>query len=159
MRALVAVLMMGVALAGVGPTFAQDAGDAPAVVEKAALVVIAPAKSDVAKVIKSNLQAAYYGAKPGTRAYAQAQKLYYFYGSRGFEPIWLTTGADGKPAFSPNAGKIIDVFKGAELEGLRPSDYLSPDLDPSAAGSDPTPLTGSRPCSACRGSASSLRVR
>ena len=141
MRALVAILMVGVALSGAAvPALAQEAGDAQAVVEKAALVVIAPPKSDIAKVIKSDLQAVYYGAKQGTRAYTQAQKLYYFYGARGFEPLWLSTGADGSTVFSPNAGKIIDVFKNALFEGLRPSDYLSPDLDPAAAGSDPTKL-------------------
>ena len=141
MRALVAVLMVGVALSGAAvPALAQEAGDAQAVVEKAALVVIAPPKSDIAKVIKTDLQSAYYGAKPGTRAYSQAQKLYYFYGARGFEPLWLSTGPDGSTVFSPNAGKIVDIFKNALFEGLRPGDYLSPDLDPAAAGSDPTKL-------------------
>src|SRR5690348_7880258 len=95
-RALAAVLMVGVALFGAAvPALAQEAGDATVVVEKAALVVIAPPKSDIAKVIKADLQGIYYGAKQGTRAYTQAQKLYYFYGARGFEPLWLTTGADG----------------------------------------------------------------
>jgi murein L,D-transpeptidase YcbB/YkuD len=136
-----ALLMAGVALAGTAvPGLAQEAADAPAVVEKAALVVIAPPKSDIARIIKAGLQASYYGAKPNTRAYSQAQKLYFFYGARGFEPLWLSTGADGSVTFSPNADKIIDVFKNAELEGLRPSDYLSDALDPSAAGTDPTKL-------------------
>ncbi|HZY48576.1 MAG TPA: L,D-transpeptidase family protein [Devosia sp.] len=141
MRALMALLLAGVAVAGAAvPGLAQDAAEAPAVVEKAALVVIAPPKSDIARIIKAGLQQAYYAAKPNTRAYSQAQKLYFFYGARGFEPLWLSTGADGAVSFSPNAAKIIDVFKNAELEGLRPSDYLSDALDPAAAGTDPTRL-------------------
>ena len=126
-----AILMAGVALAaGAVPGFAQDAAEAPAVVEKAALVVIAPPRSDIARIIKAGLQKTYYTAKPDTRAYAQAQKLYFFYGARGFEPLWITPSAAGTTSFSPNAAKIIEVFKNAELEGLRPSDYLTPELDP-----------------------------
>ncbi len=138
LRILMALLLAGVALAGTAPAAtAQDA-----VVEKAALtkVVIAPPRSDIARIIKAGLQQAYYGADKDTRAYQQAQKLYFFYGARGFEPLWLTPGVGSAVAFSPNAQKIIDVFEAAELEGFRPSDYLTPDLDPAAAGSDPARL-------------------
>ncbi|HVY52131.1 MAG TPA: L,D-transpeptidase family protein [Devosia sp.] len=141
MRALMAIVLAGVTLSGAAfPALAQGASEAPAVVEKAALVVIAPPRSDLARIIKAALQKAYYSAKPDTRAYAQAQKLYFFYGARGFEPLWLSPNADGTTSFSPNAAKIIEVFKNAELEGLRPSDYLTPELDPAAAGSDPQKL-------------------
>src|SRR3569623_1522088 len=141
-RGLMAVLLAGVALMAATPGFAQDnaAAAAPAVVEKAALVVIAPPKTDIARIIKASLQTAYYDAEPNTRAYTQAQKLYFFYGGRGFEPIWLSTDGSGATTFSPNATKVIALFKRAELEGLRPSDYLSTDLDPSAAGTDPAKL-------------------
>ena len=140
MRVLMASLLAGVALVGLDlPAIAQDKGT-PAVVEKAALVVIAPARSDVARVIKSKLQDAYYGADPDSRAYQLAQDLYFFYGGRGFEPMWVTTGADGQPALAANALKILDVFKNAAFEGLRPSDYLTPDLDPTTAGTDPEKL-------------------
>ena len=138
LRFLVALLMSGAALMGAGlPSLAQDA-----VVTKAALtrVVIAPPQTDLARIIKGGLQKSYYGADPASRAYAQAQKLYYFYGARGFEPLWLSTDQAGKVVFSPNAEKIIGVFKNAELEGLRPSDYLSVDLDPAAAGTDAAKL-------------------
>lgn len=136
-----ALLLAGVALSGAAhPALAEAAADPQAVVEKAALVVIAPPRSDIARIIKAGLQKAYYAAKPDTRAYSQAQKLYFFYGARGFEPLWLTTGADGSATFSPNAEKIIAVFKHAQFEGLRPSDYLSPALDPAAAGTDPAKL-------------------
>jgi murein L,D-transpeptidase YcbB/YkuD len=136
-----ALLLAGVTLSGAAlPALAEATNDAPAAVEKAALVVIAPPRSDIARIIKAGLQKAYYAANPDTRAYSQAQKLYFFYGARGFEPLWLTTGADGSATFSPNAEKIIAVFRNAELEGLRPSDYLSPALDPAAAGTDPAKL-------------------
>ncbi len=140
-RALMALLLAGVTLSGAAlPALAEATSDASAAVEKAALVVIAPPRSDIARIIKAGLQKAYYAANPDTRAYSQAQKLYFFYGARGFEPLWLTTGADGSATFSPNAEKIIAVFRNAELEGLRPSDYLSPALDPAAAGTDPAKL-------------------
>jgi murein L,D-transpeptidase YcbB/YkuD len=140
-RGLIAVLLAGLALSAVAlPAVAEDDPAASAVVQKAALVVIAPARSDLAKIIKANLQKAYYAADPSTRAYAEAQKIYFFYGARGFEPIWISTGADGRATFSPNAAKIVDVFKNAELEGLRPADYLSGNLDPSTAGDDPQKL-------------------
>lgn len=138
MRILIAMLMAGVAFAGTAvPSLAQQA-----TVEKAALtrVVIAPPRTDLARIIKAGLQQAYYAADKSTRAYQQAQKLYFFYGERGFEPLWLTTAADGTVTFSPNADKIIEVFKNAALEGFRPSDYLTADLDPAAAGTDPTKL-------------------
>jgi murein L,D-transpeptidase YcbB/YkuD len=133
-----AILLASVSLAGAPAlALAQDA-----TVEKAAItrVVIAPARSELAKIIKAGLQKAYYDADKDSRAYAQAQKLYFFYGERGFEPLWLTTGADGNVTFSSNAEKIIGVFKNAALEGFLPSDYMTPDLDPAAAGTDPTRL-------------------
>jgi hypothetical protein len=103
-RALMALLLAGVTLSGAAlPALAEATNDAPAAVEKAALVVIAPPRSDIARIIKAGLQKAYYAANPDTRAYSQAQKLYFFYGARGFEPLWLTTGADGSATFSPNA--------------------------------------------------------
>ncbi len=133
-----AMLLAGVALTGASlPSVAQEA-----VIQQAALtkVVIAPPRSDIARIIKAGLQKAYYEADKESRAYAQAQKLYFFYGARGFEPLWLTPAADGSVDFSANAEQIIDVFKAAELEGLRPSDYLTADLDPAAAGTDPARL-------------------
>lgn len=107
---------------------------------EATRVVIAPPRTELARIIKAGLSEAYAATQKGTRAYAQTQKLYFFYGSRHFEPIWLSQGDDGKVMFSATAQKIIDVFKKSELEGFRPSDYLTGDLDPAAAGTDPTKL-------------------
>ena len=103
---------------------------------EATRIVIAPPKTELARIIKAGLSSAYAAAEKGTRSYQQTQKLYFFYGSRHFEPLWLTKAADGSIAFSPNAEKIIDVFKASELEGFRPSDYLTADLDVAAAGTD-----------------------
>jgi murein L,D-transpeptidase YcbB/YkuD len=140
LRVLTAIFLASVGLVALsGPASAETATPA-ASVQKAALVVIAPPKSDIAKIIKANLQKAYYNADPSTRAYVEAQKLYFFYGARGFEPLWVTAAAGGTYSFSSNATKIIDIFKKSALEGLRPSDYLIPDLDPAAAGSDPAKL-------------------
>lgn len=103
-------------------------------------IVIAPPKTELARIIKAGLSSAYAAAEKGTRAYQQTQKLYFFYGARHFEPLWLSKADDGSIAFSPNAEKIIEVFKQSELEGFRPSDYLTADLDVAAAGTDPMKL-------------------
>ena len=107
---------------------------------EATRVVIAPPRSELARIIKSGLAAAYFAAEKGSRAYDQAQKLYYFYGARHFEPLWLSTDDAGKVVLSSKAESILDVFKTAEREGFRPADYLTPDLDVAAAGTDPTKL-------------------
>ena len=99
-------------------------------------VVIAPPQNELARIIKSGLSAAYYGATKDSRAYAEAQGLYFFYGARNFEPLWLAEDAGGKVAFSPAAQQIIEVFKDAETEGFRSSDYLTADLDVNAAQGD-----------------------
>jgi murein L,D-transpeptidase YcbB/YkuD len=103
-------------------------------------IVIAPPKTELARIIKAGLSSAYAAAEKGTRSYQQTQKLYFFYGARHFEPLWLSKADDGSIAFSPNAEKIIQVFKDSELEGFRPSDYLTADLDVAAAGTDPMKL-------------------
>ena len=103
-------------------------------------VVIAPPRSELARIIKAGLSESYATAQRGTRSYEQTQKLYFFYGARYFEPLWLSTADDGSIVFSPKAEKIMDVFRQSELEGFRPSDYLTPDLDVAAAGKDPARL-------------------
>lgn len=137
MRSLLAVLIAGTLLAAV-PAIAQETirvGEIDAV-----RVVIAPPQTELARIVKQGLLTNYRTADPESRAYAEAQKLYFFYGSRHFEPIWLSEGADGKPAFSANALKIMEVFEASAAEGFRPSDYLTPELDLSAAAGDPVKL-------------------
>ncbi|MVT00258.1 L,D-transpeptidase family protein [Devosia marina] len=92
-------------------------------------IVIAPPQSALARTIKSGLSAAYYGARPDTRAHEEAQRLYFLYGERHFEPIWLAEQANGTVTFSPAATKIITLFENAASEGLDPSDYLTPQID------------------------------
>ncbi|SFV26799.1 Murein L,D-transpeptidase YcbB/YkuD [Devosia crocina] len=111
------------------PTLAQDVAS----IEPTA-IVIAPARTPLARTIKDGLSQAYYSAARDSQAYAEAQKLYFLYGERYFEPIWIASGANGSIAFSPAAQKIVDLFERAGEEGLRPSDYLTPAIDLSRAG-------------------------
>ena len=139
MRRLLICLALGVSLAGAaGAAHAQQAVTINGV--DATQVVIAPPDSPIAQLIKDRLSAAFYGKGPGAKGYADAQKLYYFYGARHFDPIWLKTASDGSVAFSPAADKIIAVFKNAASEGFNPSDYLTPEINVSAAGNDPAKL-------------------
>lgn len=91
-------------------------------------VVIAPPQSALATTIKSGLAETYYAARPDSRAYKEAQKLYFFYGARHFEPLWLSE-ANNKISFSKKAADIIEVFKTADLSGLDPADYLTDDIN------------------------------
>ena len=139
MRNLMICLALGAALTtGTGAAVAQQAVMVNGI--DAMQVVIAPPDSPLAQTIKDKLTTAYYGSNPGAKGYDDAQKLYYFYGARHFDPIWLKTAADGTVSFSPTAEKIIDVFKNAASEGFNPSDYLTPAIDVAAAGSDPQKL-------------------
>ncbi len=106
----------------------------------AAPVIIAPAQSPLAQTVKAGLSATYNSLSGDSARYDEAQRLYFFYGSRHFEPIWLDQAADGNVAFSFTAQKILKLFESAESEGLRPRDYLTPDLDPAGAGTDPLKL-------------------
>ncbi|MCB1516830.1 MAG: L,D-transpeptidase family protein [Hyphomicrobiaceae bacterium] len=100
-------------------------------------VIIAPPLNPLALSIKKGLAEAYAQANPESRAYEEAQKLYFFYGGRHFEPLWLTSDDNGKVAFSDKAEQIIQVFKDSYLEGLRPDDYLTADLSLDADMSNP----------------------
>ena len=125
-------------LAGIGsvlPGVAQEVAGLAA-----SPIIIAPPQTPLAQTIKSGLSTAYNGAGKDTPAYSEAQKLYFFYGARHFEPIWLSTAANGDVAFSEPAQKILTLFEAAESEGLRPSDYLTPDLNPAGAKGDPLKL-------------------
>jgi murein L,D-transpeptidase YcbB/YkuD len=125
-------------LAGLGcivPASAQDITGLAA-----GPVIIAPPQTPVGQTIKQALSTAYNGAPKDSAAYAEAQKLYFFYGARHFEPIWLSTAANGAVAFSEPAQKILKLFEAAETEGLRPSDYLTPELNTAAVGSDPAAM-------------------
>ncbi|HEY0855400.1 MAG TPA: L,D-transpeptidase family protein [Devosia sp.] len=134
-----ASLLAGVVLFGAaGPVLSQEIVKVAGI--DATRVIIAPPQTELARVIKSGLSGAYRDAAKDTRAYTQAQKLYFFYGARHFEPLWLQEGANGAVSFAPAAEAIMTAFKGAAAEGFRPSDYLTPELDLAAAGTDPAKL-------------------
>lgn len=139
MRRLIAVLATGLML--VAMPFGARAEEAiAATITPPTRIVIAPARTELARIIKAGLSTTYRGTDPDSRAYRDAQRLYFFYGERAFEPLWLIEGPDGKPTFAPNALKIMDVFKAAAEQGFRPEDYLTADLDLAAAGEDPLKL-------------------
>lgn len=139
MRRLMASLLAGLVLFGAaGPVLSQEIVKVAGI--DATRVVIGPPQTELGRIIKSGLAGAYKDAAKDTRAYAQAQKLYFFYGSRHFEPLWLKQSDNGAVSFAPGAEKIMAAFKASAAEGFRPSDYLTPDLDLAAAGTDPAKL-------------------
>ncbi|WP_158625906.1 L,D-transpeptidase family protein [Arsenicitalea aurantiaca] len=99
-------------------------------------VVIAPPKSDLAGIIRTALAEDYNAAPRDTRAWREAQKLYFSYGERGFEPLWLTESPTGAPVFSPTAEAVVAAFRAADRQGLRPSDYLTDAIATPPAGAD-----------------------
>lgn len=135
MRSMMACALLALALAS--PALGQETVTVDGT--EAVRVVIAPPQTDLARTIKAGLSSTYYGARDDA-AYNQAQKLYFFYGERAFEPLWLSQDASGKVAFSPVADKLIAIFRQAEYEGLRPSDYLTDALDVTSAQGDPAKL-------------------
>ena len=105
-------------------------------------IVIAPPQSDLARIIKEGLSTAYYGTRAGTAAHDDAQRLYFLYGARHFEPIWLTRDSAGKIGFSPSADKIIALFRDAGAEGLQPGDYLTPAIELNRIPGNATAMAG-----------------
>ena len=140
MKKTLAVFLTTIALFGAAgtPVLAQETVTINGV--EAQRVIIAPPKNALARSIKSGLAQTYADARKGTRAYADAQKLYFFYGARNFEPLWLSQDSQGQIEFSPNALKVLDVFEQSHLEGLRPADYLTADLSLSGNFTDPARL-------------------
>ena len=122
-KVLVSLVAILAAAIPVAPALAQQVASV-----EVSRIVIAPPQTELARTIKAGLSAAYYGARPDSAAHAEAQRLYFLYGERHFEPIWLTEDSAGKVVFSPAAAKIITLFENAEAEGLDPSDYLTPSI-------------------------------
>ena len=132
--------VIGVAALGVAavPATAQEVVTIDGV--EATRVVIAPPHSELARIIKQGLRGNYLEANTTSRSFAEAQKLYFFYGERGFEPLWLSEDNDGQVRFSEGAAEIVSVFENAHLSGLRPGDYLTDDIDFGFDTSDPAKL-------------------
>src|SRR5690606_9181323 len=83
---------------------------------EATRILIAPPKTELATTIRDGLRAAMADAS-GSREQADADRLYYFYGARHFEPLWLNQTDDGI-VFSDAAEKIVSLFEKAHLQGL-----------------------------------------
>src|SRR5690606_26675526 len=75
LRTVLAVLLAGF-LTSAAPVavLAQEIAADPAPMQK---IVIAPPRTELARIIKAGLQKAYYEADKTSRAYEQAQKLYF----------------------------------------------------------------------------------
>ncbi len=91
-------------------------------------VIIAPPRSPIALVIKAGLYEDYKSSPFESKEYYEKQKLYYFYGKRHFEPLWLTSENNSKVELSQKALDILQVFKNSAQSGLNPSDYLSDEI-------------------------------
>ncbi|MCD7060509.1 L,D-transpeptidase family protein [Pelagibacterium xiamenense] len=107
---------------------------------EATRIVIAPPQNPLATTIRQGLREAVDAAPNGSRSQTDARQLYYFYGARHFEPLWLTEDQDGTIAFSAKAQDVIELFEDAHLQGLDPDDYLTAELDVQAAAGDPQAL-------------------
>ncbi|MHA6296948.1 L,D-transpeptidase family protein [Devosia sp. CAU 1758] len=122
-KVLVSLVALLVAAAIAPPAIAQQVASL-----ETSRIVIAPPQTELARTIKAGLSAAYYGARPETSAHAEAQRLYFLYGERHFEPIWLQQDSSGGVDFSPAATRLITLFEKAAVEGLDPDDYLTPSI-------------------------------
>lgn len=103
LAALLATLML--------PTLASAADEAPK------SITIAPARSDTAKAIKEALQVA------RDNGGAEDLALYFAYGGRGFEPIWVTNTPSEGLVIGSKAQGLKALFDDAAELGLDPQDY------------------------------------
>lgn len=85
-------------------------------------VVIAPALTAIAKAIKADLAAQREAQLEG------GQDAYFFYGGRGFEPLWLDA-SEGGWSISTAGRSLLAAFQGADDLGLDVLDYELPPLE------------------------------
>ena len=107
---------------------------------EATRIIIAPPETALARVIKTGLKQSLEEARSG--GVEDALKLYYFYGSRHFAPLWLDEQADGTVIWSINAKKLMEAFYKADYSGLNPADYLDPDFQVPPSAAEPDTLAG-----------------
>ena len=134
------VLGLGLALCLVAPAHAITPETVEIDGQTATRIVIAPPETDLARTIKAGLKQDMKEAGGGSK-FDDALKLYYFYGARHFEPLWLDEQPDGTISWAPNAQKIIDAFGKAEYSGLNPADYLDPAFETAPSAGDPLALS------------------
>lgn len=108
--------------------------------QTATRIVIAPPETALGRTIKTGLKQAMRDAGGGSD-FNDALKLYYFYGERHFEPLWLSEDENGKLAWSLNAQKIMEAFYKADYSGLDPADYLDPVFQTAPEAGDPMLLS------------------
>ncbi len=82
-------------------------------------IVIAPAVSETAQALKSSIKASREAKAVG------AEQLYYFYGGRGFEPLWISEVA-GTWQVSAKLASLSRAFAKAGDLGLESTDYALP---------------------------------
>ena len=83
-------------------------------------IVIAPAVSDTARDMKTSIRASRDAKAIG------AEQLYYFYGARGFEPLWISENNGAWKASAKSTSLRQSLERAGEL-GLDPADYRLPD--------------------------------
>jgi murein L,D-transpeptidase YcbB/YkuD len=86
-------------------------------------IVIAPALTDIARAIKEKLN------NDRRNQASDAQARYYFYGAKGFEPLWIEYAGGSDYTLSPKALDVIRTFADAASWGLDPTSYTIA-LDP-----------------------------
>src|SRR5690606_28793860 len=57
---------------------------------EATRILIAPPRTELGRTIRDGLRDAIAATSAGSRARSDADRLYYFYGARHFEPLWLS---------------------------------------------------------------------
>lgn len=105
---------------------------------EATRIIIAPPETALARIIKTGLRQNLEEADQSS--VEDALKLYYFYGSRHFRPLWLDERPDGVITWSLNAEKLMEEFYKADYSGLNPDDYLNPEFQIPPSAADPTQL-------------------
>ena len=103
-----------------GIAFGESA-DAPS---PAPRIVIAPAKTEIARLLKAQLRTA---RDAGS---VNALDVYYFYGARGFEPLWLSDDAGDGWNFAARTTDLFALFRDAGDWGLDPKAYTITQLAP-----------------------------
>lgn len=88
-------------------------------IAKVQRIVIAPAVSETAQALKASIRASRDARASG------AEQLYYFYGRRGFEPLWISETA-GSWQVNAKSASLRQAFARAGELGLEPADYELP---------------------------------
>ncbi len=129
-------------LSSLSPNFAQETENESVNIVSGQIkaIIIAPARSPIAKIIKKGLRSNYDAQPFESKSWYEAQKLYYFYGERYFEPLWISQDENGNAIFSEKAKEIISLFENAKYLGLNEQDYLTDEINLELAGNDPVKL-------------------